>query len=384
MDCRKAQYYIRQRLDQLLSEEDNAALEQHLACCEACAGELALQERLSMTLRELGREEIQAPAALSSLIMNNLRPQRRSALAWLPAAWRKTVAAAATLMLLAGGSAGVMNGLNLAGNGKNIVMESPTPNVAAVPEPGSAGGTPAPVDVDNNDNVNNNDNNANGDEANPGGSAPGDAPGSGTPETGEAEKPGGNQIDSPPDTSQNNPQSKNSNSAEGDITAVKPEGDRTGLSAPGAGSDRVLLSDDMKVTSTVLKIAVEDLATAKTRAASLAAGVGAETQVFPEQTSGKTVLVMRFTVDSDKAPYLTEVLSGLGTPFHRQDEKRDLLPLYNETKVQYNELLERRDAATDSGERRQLDIQAASYKQLLDAWEAEAGKQIINLWLENK
>jgi hypothetical protein len=162
MDCRKAQYYIRQRLDQLLSEEDNAALEQHLACCEACAGELALQERLSMTLRELGREEIQAPAALSSLIMNNLRPQRRSALAWLPAAWRKTVAAAATLMLLAGGSAGVMNGLNLAGNGKNIVMESPTPNVAAVPEPGSAGGTPAPVDVDNNDNVNNNDNNANG------------------------------------------------------------------------------------------------------------------------------------------------------------------------------------------------------------------------------
>ena len=60
MDCRKAQYYIRQRLDQLLSEEDNAALEQHLACCEACAGELALQERLSMTLRELGREEIQA------------------------------------------------------------------------------------------------------------------------------------------------------------------------------------------------------------------------------------------------------------------------------------------------------------------------------------
>ena len=56
---------------------------------------------------------------------------------------------------------------------------------------------------------------------------------------------------------------------------------------PGPGSDRVLLSDEMKVTSTVLKITVDDLTTARTRAASLAAGVGAATQVFPEQTSGK-------------------------------------------------------------------------------------------------
>ncbi len=373
MDCRKAEYYIRQRLDQLLSEEENAALEQHLACCEACAGELALQERLSMTLRELGREEIQAPPALSSLIMNNLRPQRRSTLAWLPVAWRKAVAAAATLLLLASGSAGVMNGLKLAGNGNNIVMESPTPNVAAVPEPGSAGGTTAPVDVASNDN-----------EANPGGSDPGNAPGTISPETGEADKPGGNQISSPLAVAQNHQQTGNSDSPEGDIPAAEPAGNGTGISAPGPGSDRVLLSDEMKVTSTVLKITVDDLTTARTRAASLAAGVGAATQVFPEQTSGKTVLVMRFTVDSDKAPYLTEVLSGLGTPFHRQDEKRDLLPLYNETKVQYNELLERRDAATDSGERRQLEIQAASYKQLLDAWEEEAGKQVINLWLENK
>jgi hypothetical protein len=366
MDCRKAEHYITKRLDQLLSEEDNAALEQHLARCEACACELALQERLSMTLRELGREEIQAPAALSSLIMNNLGPQQRSALAWLPATWRKAVAAAATLLLLAGGSAGVMNGLNLAGNGKNIVMESPLPNVAAVPEPG---GTPVPVNTNNNDN-----------SANPDGNAPDATPSTVPPESGAVEKPGGNQDGSSPAVAREHQQTGNSNSAEGDITATKPAGSKTGFSALEAGGERVLLSDDMKVTSTVLKISVDDLATARTRAASLAAGVGAETKVFPEQTSGKTVLVMRITVDSDQAPYLTEVLSGLGTSFHRQDEKRDLLPLYNETKVQYNELLERRDAATDSGERRQLDIQAASYKQLLDAWEAEAGKQIINLW----
>lgn len=373
MDCRKAEYYITQRLDQLLSEEENAALEQHLASCKACAGELALQERLSRTLREMGREEIQAPAALSSLVMSNIGPQRRSALAWLPVTWRKTAAAAATLLLLAGGSAGVMNGLNMAGNGKTIVMETTPPNTAAVPEPGGAGGSPV-----NNDNVNN-DNNDNA--VNPDGNAPDAAPSLAPPESGAGDKPGGNQAGSPPAAAPNQQQAGNSNNAENGPPAVKPAGGSTGVNP---GNARVLLSDDMKVTSTVLKVSVDDLAAARNRAASLAAGVGAATQVFPEQTSGKTVLVMRITVNSDQAPYLTGVLSGLGTSFHRQDEKRDLLPLYNETTVQYNELLERRDTATDSDERRQLDVQAASYKQLLDAWEAEAGKQVINLWLENK
>lgn len=375
MDCRKAEYYITQRLDQLLSEEENAALEQHLASCKACAGELALQERLSRTLREMGGEEIQAPAALSSLVMSNIGPQRRSALAWLPVTWRKTAAAAATLLLLAGGSAGVMNGLNMAGNGKTIVMETTPPNTAAVPEPGGAGGSPVNND---NDNVNN-DNNDNA--ANPDGNAPDATPSLAPPESGAGDKPGGNQAGSPPAAAPNQQQARNSNNAENDPPAVKPAGGSTGVNP---GNARVLLSDDMKVTSTVLKVSVDDLATARNRAASLAAGVGAATQVFPEQTSGKTVLVMRITVNSDQAPYLTGVLSGLGTSFHRQDEKRDLLPLYNETTVQYNELLERRDTATDSDEQRQLDVQAASYKQLLDAWEAEAGKQVINLWLENK
>ncbi|OPZ75563.1 MAG: hypothetical protein BWY80_00094 [Firmicutes bacterium ADurb.Bin456] len=368
MDCRQAEYYITQRLDQLLSEEENAALEQHLASCKACAGELALQERLSRTLREMGGEEIQAPAALSSLVMNNIRPQRHSALAWLPVTWRKAVAAAATLLLLAGGSAGVMNGLNLAGNGKTIVMETTPPNTSEVQKPGGAGEIPG--------------NNANNDNTvNPAGNTADVSPALAPLESGAGDKPGGNQAGSPPVAAQNLQQAGNPNNAENGLPTVKPAGDKAGAAT---GNARVLLSNDMKVTSTVLKVSVDDLTTARTRAASLAAEAGAAIQVFPEQTSGKTVLVMRLTVDSDQAPYLTEALSGLGTSFHRQDEKRDLLPLYNETTVQYNELLERRDSATDSGERRQLDVQAASYKQLLDAWEAEAGKQVINLWLENK
>ena len=168
------------------------------------------------------------------------------------------------------------------------------------------------------------------------------------------------------------------------IPAATPTGSKTGAPALAAGGERALLSDGMKVSSTVLKVSVDNLTSARTRAASLAAGVGASAQVFPEQAGGKAVLVMRLTVASDKATNLLAELSGLGIPFHKQDESRDLTPLYNETLVQYNELLERRGAATDSSEQRQLEIQAASYKQLLDAWEAEAGKQVINLWLENK
>lgn len=358
MDCRKAEYLITQRLDELLSKEEDAALAQHLACCDACACELALQERLSTALREMGREEIKAPAELSSLIINSLGPQRRSALVRLPVAWRKAVAAAATLLLLAGGSAGVMTGLNMANNNeKTIVMESPGPNVAI-----NNGGAYAPPN-----------NTEGGKNASP----PVE-----TPAPDGTDKTGGTQAGNPSPNILDHQQTGDiNNGGEGVTPAATPTGSKTGALA--AGGEKVFLSDGMKVSSTVLKIAVDDLASARTRAASMAAGVGASAQVFPEQTGGKAVLVMRLTVASDQATNLIAELSGLGTPFHRQDENRDLTPLYNETRVQYNEILERRAAATDSSEQRQLEIQAASYKQLLDAWEAEAGKQVVNLWLEN-
>jgi anti-sigma factor RsiW len=95
MDCRTAERLISLQPDGQLTNEERAGLIAHVANCRACSWEQQLQERLSMTLRGIGQAEIEAPFELKSLVMNKLRPERRSVLAYIPAAWRKTVAAAA-------------------------------------------------------------------------------------------------------------------------------------------------------------------------------------------------------------------------------------------------------------------------------------------------
>jgi len=126
-----------------------------------------------------------------------------------------------------------------------------------------------------------------------------------------------------------------------------------------------------------------DLLEARIKAVALAAGAGANTQVFPEQNGSKKIVVIRLTIVSDQAPALIARLSGLGTLADRQDESRDITALYNETLVLCNDLESRRSAASDPAELQQLDVQIASYRQQLDAWAADAGKRIIMLWLEN-
>jgi hypothetical protein len=140
----------------------------------------------------------------------------------------------------------------------------------------------------------------------------------------------------------------------------------------------------MKVVSTVLRFAVDDMVSARDKAVSIAAGFGASNQVFPEQNNGKTIVVMRLTVASDKASDLISSLGRVGTVVDRQDESRDLTPLYNQTMVEYNDLLARQSSMQDPEELRKLQAQAASYRQQLDAWATEAGKRVIVVWLENE
>jgi hypothetical protein len=349
MDCRTAERLISLQPDGQLTNEERAGLIAHVANCCACSWEQQLQERLSMTLRGIGQAEIEAPFELKSLVMNKLRPERRSVLAYIPAAWRKTVAAAAAILLIAGGSAGVTAGfLKVPGVDKMVALDLTPPAVSddagdeyAVPggsagqtDPGSAGGGP------------------NGD-------TPGDEP------------------DNKPDTQSkvDEPKEKTSQVATSD----------TGIQVSRvAGAETGLLSGGMKVTSTVLKFAVDDITDARIKAVSIAAGSGAVNQVFPEHNSGKPVLVMRMTVDSSKAPELISSLGRVGNVVDRQDESRDLTPLYNETMVEYNDLLARRSTVQEPEEQKRLEAQAASYKQQLDSWTEEAGKRIVVVWLESK
>lgn len=360
MDCREFSHLISLHLDGEISKNEEAALAEHVAVCEGCAQELALQERISGVLRDLGREEIQAPRELCGLVMNKIRTERRGALLRLPAAWRKAVAAAAAVLLLAGGSAGVITGLKITGIEKVAGLESIAQKFNA----------DTGVDVSTSEDP------AGGSSIEPGDSRQ---------ITGITSIMGDSGGKSANDSTQGDENSTLDNSGIGtQKTSTGAKGTAGVVAAPAENETRVLLGNiSMKATNTLLKMAVNDLNEGRIKAVSLAAGAGAATQVFPEQDGSKKIVVLRLTVNSDRANELIAGLSRLGTVINRQDESRDITSLYNETMVQYHDLQSRITLAQGTPEQQQLEAQAASYKQQLATWEAEAGKRIIMLWLQS-
>ena len=342
MDCIEFNSMILPHLDGLLQSDQAALLEEHAACCSSCARELALQKRISLTMCEIGLKELQAPPELSGLVISRLKPERRGYINRIPLTWRQAVAAAAAILLLAGGSAGVTAGLKIAGGGNLLVFDPP-----------------ATVIDDHS-----------GSPSNSGGS--------------------GLSREGLPDSIANSAENQSGNTGIADIgqsdssnIPTGTAGSKTGAEVKQSAGATALLNSSMIITSTVLKIEAADLLEARIKAVALAAGAGANTQVFPEQNGSKKIVVIRLTIVSDQAPALIAQLSGLGTLADRQDESRDITALYNETLVLCNDLESRRSAASDTAELQQLDVQIASYRQQLDAWAADAGKRVIMLWLEN-
>jgi hypothetical protein len=346
MVCREIELLIQLHIDGAITNDEAGILKKHLEVCRACASELALQERLSRSLREIGREDLEAPPEFCGLVMANLQAERRKSLTCLPLAWRRAIAAAAALLLLAGGSAGVTAGLRMAGVG-SVVASNPAQTAGV--EPGTTGGNIMPDTGDN--------------------------------------QPGKEETNNPvsvPNMEIAFNDTANNSGNEAGHTATENISSETNPILSSAPSETVPLSGGVKVTSTFLKVAVADLKEARAKAVALADGAGVSTQVFPEQSGGKNIVLIRITVAPDRAPALIEDLTELGTLVDRYIESNDFTFQYNDTLVQYMELQSSLNAAQDAGEQEQLATQAASYKQQLDAWNAEAGKRIITLWLESK
>ncbi len=347
MRCDEVNLLILSYLDGALSEYDEAMLSEHLAGCEACDRELALDRRLSVALREMGGEDIQAPPELSALVMAKLRTQRGKSLTWLPAAWRSAIAAAAAILLIAGGSTGIATGLRIADIGKMIGLTTPVPLVNVDTSSGVSVTEKAPV----------------GEPSLPDAST--QNPNNNSVTDGVQQ---GNPVDSTRENGEDAPNINDNNT--GTTVAVIPiEG------------TRAFLASELKIRSTILRVAVEDLNEARAKSVAMAAGAGASTQVFPE---GKKDVMMRITVASDYAPQLVSDLARTGSLINREDGSSDVTSSYNETVVQYNDLQSRKSTARDAEEKRQLEAQAASCEQLLDAWQSDAGKRVITLWLETE
>ena len=357
MDCRKMQLLISSYLDGELSKDGEAALAGHLEACDVCRQEMVVHERLAWALREIGREEMQAPPELCGLVMSRLRSGRKPFTARIPAAWRKALASAAAVLILAGSTAGVTAGLKMAGGGKAAGLETLAETVNTAGN-GIIQSNRGPSGAES--------------AAGPGGQP--SAPGSGQEALGLA---GGEAISGRAGLSE-----KEADNASTDNSGVNTStGAKTALTA---AEPLALLNSIKKITSTVLKVAVGDLTEARAKAVALAAGAGAATQVFPEQGGGKNIVVIRISADPDRAKVMIAELARLGTLTDRQDETRDIAALYNEALIRHIELQAGLDAAADPAVRQQLQFQAASYKRQLEAWEAESGKHIVVLWLEGR
>ncbi|MDD4170592.1 MAG: zf-HC2 domain-containing protein, partial [Desulfotomaculaceae bacterium] len=328
MDCREARLLIMPHLDGALSTSEQAVLKEHVAGCRKCARELALHQRLSGVVREIGQEDLQAPPELCGMVMSKIREQRKSAFPWAPGAWRKAIAAVAAILIFAGGSAGVTIGLK--GSDNIAVVEPNTQGQTDHNDISSAAGPDQKTGI----NDAREDTTETGMEINPGAGiiTPDDIPNN--EEIIDAVAPSG--------TSQNSNNPSNTNTA--------------GMAVQDSSS--VLLDRQMKVTSTIFKLAVEDLADARARAVSMAAGADAATQVFPEQSGGKKIVVLRLTVASDRTEGLLAGLAKLGTIVEKHDESRDITSFYNSTMIQYNDLLSKISTNTNTEERRQMEAQA--------------------------
>ncbi|MQL53327.1 hypothetical protein GFC01_13890 [Desulfofundulus thermobenzoicus] len=144
---------------------------------------------------------------------------------------------------------------------------------------------------------------------------------------------------------------------------------------------RVFLNQPRSIESTLLKVQVADLAAA--RKALLAESAGLPYQSFGrQQVDGHTVEILRFVVPAERASSFTAVAAGLGRVVDRQYSRQDISQQFAASLDHYRDLIARRNTAGSDTEKADLDRQIRELEQQLSTWDAEAGRQVVVVWLQ--
>jgi hypothetical protein len=137
----------------------------------------------------------------------------------------------------------------------------------------------------------------------------------------------------------------------------------------------------MVITTTTLKIAVGDLAQARSAALNIAGNYGASlTSEQSAQDGNSSLLFLHFTSDPSTASAFVDRLSGLGGMVSENNTGNDVTGSYNSTLNAYNDLLAQQAAADDS-EKNQYTSQLNFLENELQNWNDASGKQVVMLWL---
>lgn len=370
MKCRKVKNLFSPWLDGELKPVEAGEFQQHIAGCASCRAELAAWQEISGVMRGMARS-MTAPAGFTGSVrarLADVRPRRFS----VPSAgWRKGFAAAAALLVVASASIGLACGLLPLTRGTvalNAGKNSPGVSVPAAPVPGSRepreGFTPPAGEEKPGELSPDRGTSPEMTEAIPG-------PAETTPETTEKVRETKETAASPP---------------AGQPEVKKPVEPRQVATAtvPGRPAEpKAFLDKERKITSTLLKVAVGDLPAATEEALALAGKAGAEYQALAVQSAGdRQIKIIRFTAPKDNE--LPARLAGLGTVLDRQSEVQDVTGRFTATLEKYRELLAQRDSAGNGRQQEELRARATALEQQLNAWDREAEKQVITLWLEAK
>ena len=155
---------------------------------------------------------------------------------------------------------------------------------------------------------------------------------------------------------------------------------RKGQGSQGSGGFTVS-NKPMVISTTTLKVAVDDLAQARSAALDIAGNCGAGlTSEQSAQDGQSNLLFLHFTVDPSTASAFLDRLSSLGSVVSEDETNQDVTGNYNRTLDAYNALLAQQAAADDS-EQDQYTSQINFLESELQNWSDASGKQVVLLWL---
>lgn len=360
MKCRMVKNLFSPWLDGELNPVEAGEFQRHIAGCASCRAELSEWQEISGIMRCMA-EAVAAPEGFAGSVrarLSDVRPQRFPALS---AGWRKgLVAAAAALVVVASASLGLA--------GRLLPLQHvPSPAIVGQNHPGVLTGSDSVPDASVTEEGTVSP--AGGEE--PGGTVSDGGAGSGTLET----------TETAPGTGETAARSSAGQQATGER---KPPQQVKVAIAPGSPVEpKAFLDKERIITSTLLKVAVSDLPAATEEALALADRTGTEYQALAVQNSGdRQIKIIRFTAPKDSG--LLAQLTGLGTVIDKQSEVQDVTASFTATLEKYRELLAQQGSTGDSRQQAELRARAALLEQQLSAWDQEAEKQVITLWLETK
>lgn len=371
MKCRQARKMLSPYIDDELSDEERASLEEHLGSCEACRSELETLRQISQGLKEI-YQQVKAPPNFvdsvmkriqeleegkGSYLLHNNPPVYQNR--WLRVALAAAVAAGVGLGALQygrtqGGVPTAWSGSYKATPGTEALAEkdkegSPGTKVSAfekVQTP-DKGGSISPVEQ---------------------------APAKDEPWASGVEKEKTAQERAPTAVEEG----KSENTAVGEGTGEQGKTDMRVATGEEKGTyePKVFLSRTRHVRTTMVKVEVEDLASAKAAVAAGAAKAGnaavSELWVYQDKE-----IILKAVIPSGAAGEFLDRVASLGNVLERRQETSDITAEFNNKVLEYQVLAGKKD------EESQVMAKALErYLGELDGQTLEVGKEVVNVWLK--